>query len=212
MTNILDPSKDHSKHGHRRVVDHLRAALIVTGTRAKAHGHPAAFGRIAAAIVIAASVVACDGAEDPLDANLAPNTNVVEESPTPFAPVQGGMGQGVFETVPYSYLVLTEGVLEDVGETNCGQFQSQASDLTVELYGTLKPGTWNVVAASAVLPQQSEAHIKFANGDWISGTVTIDEGSEERGTTVRGSLDVVNDDDERLAMTLQLLFHGCGVD
>ena len=212
MTNTLEPSNAHSKHGHPRVVDYLRDAVMVTGTRAPTHGHPVAFGRLAAAIAIAASVVACDGAEDPLDSNLAPNTNVVEESPTPFAPVQGGMGQGVYESVPYSYFVLTESVLEDVGETRCGQFQYQASDLRVELYGTLTPGTWNVVAASAVLPQEGDAHIEFANGGWSSGTVTIDEGSEERGTTVRGSLDVVTDDAERLAMTFQVLFHGCGFD
>jgi hypothetical protein len=69
-----------------------------------------------------------------------------------------------------------------------------------------------VVAASAVLPQEGDAHIEFANGGWSSGTVTIDEGSEERGSTVRGSLDAVTDDAERLAMTFQFLFHGCGID
>lgn len=213
MTNTLEPSKDQPKHRHPRVVDYLRPAFMVTGTRAPTHGHFVAFGRLAAAIVIAASVVACDGAEDPLDPNLAPNTNVVEESPIPFAPVQGGMGQGVYEeSSRYTFFVLTEGVLVDAGETNCGQFKHQFSDLSVSLFGTLTPGTWNVLAPSGNLPQEGEARIEFADGRWRSGTVTIDEGSEERGATVRGSLDVVTDDAERLAMTFQVLFHGCGFD
>ena len=166
--------------------------------------------RAATAVALAVAVVACGG-EDPLDTSLDPATNTVDESPAPFEPAEGGIGQGTYEELPYAYLVLTEGALDDVGEDNCGQFSPSTGDLEVSMYGQLQPGTFTVVAGDAT-PGAGDAHVRFAQGSWTSGSVKIDEGSEERGSTVRGRVEALDETGKRLLVNFEVLFHGCGLD
>lgn len=166
--------------------------------------------RAVAAIALALGSAACGG-EDPLDPSLDPATNTVDDSPEPFAPAEGGIGQGTYEDLPYAYLVLTEGALDDVGEDNCGQFSPTTGDLEVSMYGQLQPGTFTVIADDAT-PGAGDAHVRFSQGTWTSGSVKIDEGSEERGTTVRGRVEALDETGKRLLVNFEVLFHGCGLD
>lgn len=166
--------------------------------------------RVTAVIALALGCTACGG-EDPLDPSLDPATNTVDESPEPFAPAEGGIGQGTYDELPFSFLVLTEGSLDDVGEDNCGQFSPTTGDLEVSMYGQLQPGTFTVIADDAT-PGAGDAHIRFAQGRWTSGSVKIDEGSEERGSTVRGRVEALDETGKRLLVNFEVLFHGCGID
>jgi hypothetical protein len=154
------------------------------------------------------ATAACGDAAEPLPTALDPERNVVEASPSTFAPTDGGVGMGTYEDdLPYVTVVLAQGALEDAGESNCGQFSPGDDDLELTLYGTLQAGTWTVSRDGI---EAGVAELRWGEVPWTSGTVTIDEGSEERGSEVSGNIEATNEAGERFAMRFATLFHGCG--
>jgi len=57
--------------------------------------------------------------------------------------------------------------------------------------------------------EAGKADLFFAGIVWTGGTVRIDEGSEERGSTVAGTIEATSDEGDRFAMQFSTLFHGC---
>jgi hypothetical protein len=166
--------------------------------------------RMTVALSVALSIAACEGEDDdPLPTALDAGRNVIGESPVEFAPSEGGVGMGTFDDdLPFTFVVLAQGTLDNAGETNCGQFSADDDDLELTLYGTLQPGEWTI--QDGVAEGAGVAQLRFAGRSWISGTVTVEAGSESRGAEVSGSITAVSDEDEAFTMDFSTLMHGCG--
>lgn len=155
------------------------------------------------------------GSNGPLDTKLDVAKNVVSQTPQAFAPVHGGIGQGKLSdgeaVIPTVRFVFSEAELDNVGETNCGQFvpRSESNDLELTLYAALAPGEYEIVPAGAPGPA-GKAQLRFGTQVIASGKLIVEAGAETRGTSSRGRIQATTQEGAPFAMTFETLFHGCG--